>query len=289
MKLELTDVTKKFQEQTAVAGVTLKLEPGLYGLLGANGAGKTSLMRLICGIQQPTTGTIYYNEQPIKELGSGYRNILGYLPQEFGYYPQFSGMDFLLYMATLKGLTKEQAQSRITELVPLVGLTEVIGRKIKKYSGGMKQRLGIAQALLNDPALLVLDEPTAGLDPKERIRFRNLLRELGKERIILLSTHIVADIESSADEILLMRQGKIFKRGTVPELLAPIQTDVWEVAVFPEEVDNYLQKFAVAQITPQGTTQRLRIIARTKPHEEAIPAVATLEDLYLFYFGDVSA
>lgn len=211
MELKIDRVSKQYRNKIAVDRITLKLEKGVYGLLGANGAGKTTLMRMICGILRPTSGNIFFDDMDVSI--EEYRSILGYLPQDFGYYPEFTGMDFLLYMAALKGLPKRFAKKKSKELIELVSLKEAYGKKIKTYSGGMKQRLGIAQALLNDPQLLILDEPTAGLDPKERVRFRNLIEEYGKENIVLLSTHIVSDIEHIANEILMMKGGQMIYKG----------------------------------------------------------------------------
>lgn len=204
-------VSKQYKNLIAVDRISMNLEKGVYGLLGANGAGKTTLMRMICGILKPTGGTISYDGIDVGE--EAYRAILGYLPQDFGYYPEFSATDFLLYLAALKGIPKAQAKRKTEELLELVSLQDVGRKKVKTFSGGMKQRLGIAQALLNEPKLLVLDEPTAGLDPKERVRFRELIEDLGKESIVLLSTHIVSDIEHIADEILMMKEGQLTYQG----------------------------------------------------------------------------
>lgn len=207
----IDNISKKYQSRTVVDHISLKLTTGVYGLLGANGAGKTTLMRMICGILQPSEGQITLTGEPM--TSEAYRAMLGYLPQDFGYYPDFTGREFLLYMAALKGLPKPQARQKSKELLELVGLAAQAHKKVRTYSGGMKQRLGIAQALLNAPRLLVLDEPTAGLDPKERVRFRDLIAQAGKSSIVLLSTHIVSDVEHIADSILMMKDGKLIYQG----------------------------------------------------------------------------
>lgn len=211
MELNIDRLTKQYKNKIAVDRVSLQLHEGVYGLLGANGAGKTTLMRMLCGILKPTGGTVALDGMDVST--EEYRALLGYLPQDFGYYPDFTGMDFLLYLAALKGLPKPQAKRRAQELLQLVSLENQAKHKIKTYSGGMKQRLGIAQALLNRPKLLILDEPTAGLDPKERVRFRNLIADLGKESIVLLSTHIVSDIEHIADTVVMMKDGQVIYNG----------------------------------------------------------------------------
>lgn len=208
MELSIDRLTKQYQNKIAVDRISLRLNTGIYGLLGAR---KTTLMRMVCGILKPTSGTITFDGIDVSE--ERYRSMLGYLPQDFGYYPEFTGEDFLLYMAALKGMRKPQARRKTVELLKLVSLHDVAKKKIKTYSGGMKQRLGIAQALLNQPKLLVLDEPTAGLDPKERVRFRDLIKDLGKDSIVLLSTHIVSDIEHIADDILMMKSGQLIYQG----------------------------------------------------------------------------
>lgn len=215
MELKADRLTKQYGSKIAVDRMSFDLSKGVTGLLGANGAGKTTLIRMLCGILTPTSGEITYDG--VSVLSDEYRNVLGYLPQDFGYYPEFSGRDFLMYFCALKGLRKAAAKVRTDELLKLVGLEDVAGVKVKKYSGGMKQRLGIAQAIINRPEILILDEPTAGLDPKERVRFRNLIEELGKESIVLLSTHIVSDIEHIADRIIMMRSGQIIWQGSWKE------------------------------------------------------------------------
>ena len=211
MELIIDGITKKYGTKTVVDNINLKLPKGVTGLLGANGAGKTTLMRMMCGILKPDSGEISYDGHDV--LSEEYRNILGYLPQDFGYYPEFTGRDFMMYFAALKGLDKKAAKMRTEEILKMVGLDDVAKVKIKKYSGGMKQRLGIGQALINRPEILILDEPTVGLDPKERVRFRDLIEELSKSTIVLLSTHILSDIEHIADNIVMVRSGEIIWQG----------------------------------------------------------------------------
>lgn len=211
MELIIDNVSKQYKKKNAVNCFSAKLQKGVHGLLGANGAGKTTLMRMLCGILRPDSGHISFDGIDVSE--EDYRTVLGYLPQDFGYYPEFTARDFLLYMAALKGISKTSAKRRAEELLYLVSLDDVGRKKIKTYSGGMKQRLGIAQALLNHPKILVLDEPTAGLDPRERVRFRNLIEEIGMDSIVLLSTHIVSDIEHIAENVLIMKDGKLIYEG----------------------------------------------------------------------------
>lgn len=211
MELIIDRVSKQYKNKIAVDRISLKLFKGVHGLLGENGAGKTTLMRMLCGILRPTGGTITLDGVDVGD--EAYRARLGYLPQDFGYYPEFSALDFLLYLAALKGIPKGQAKEKAAELLELVSLSDAARKKIKTFSGGMKQRLGIAQALLNSPSLLILDEPTAGLDPKERVRFRDLIETLGKESIVLLSTHIVSDVEHIADQVLMMKDGQLIYQG----------------------------------------------------------------------------
>ena len=211
MELIVNNVSKNYKDKVAINNVSFKLNKGVTGLLGANGAGKSTLMRMMCGILSKSSGDISYNNLDVSR--EEFRNILGYLPQSFGYYPEFTALDFLLYISSLKGLGLDYAKTKSNELLEKVGLMDVRNKKIKTFSGGMKQRLGIAQALLNDPEVIILDEPTAGLDPKERVKFRNLIQELGKDNIVLLSTHIVSDLEKIADRILIIKQGEIVFDG----------------------------------------------------------------------------
>lgn len=211
MELTADRITKQYKNKIAVDRMSFTLTRGVTGLLGANGAGKTTLMRILCGILIPDSGTVTCDGMDVET--EEYREMLGYLPQEFGYYPEFSGRDFLLYMSAVKGMRKKEALKKTEELIELVGLKDAGRKKVRTYSGGMTQRLGIAQALLNDPQILIMDEPTAGLDPQERIRFRNLIAAIGKDRIVLLSTHIVSDLEHIADRLMIMKEGRLLWQG----------------------------------------------------------------------------
>ena len=288
MALILDGLTKTFSSFPAVNNLSYTMDTGVYGLLGVNGAGKTTLMRMLCTLLTPTSGTITWDGQDIFSLGSAYRNLLVYLPQDFGYYPDFSVQDYLLYIASIKGLRPATARQRMQSLLEQVGLTQVRRQKMKKLSGGMKRRAGIAQAMLNDPKILILDEPTAGLDPKERIRFRNLISELAENRLVLLSTHIVSDVEYIADQILLMKDGSLVHHGTSQQLLAAAPTQVWTCTVPRAQADQLLHQYPVVNLKtlPQGV--QLRVLSQTPPTPEAHPAEMTLEDLFLHYFGETA-
>lgn len=287
MELILDRITKQFKNKIAVDRICLALHSGIYGLLGANGSGKTTLMRMICGILTPTSGEVTFDNM---DVGSAdYRDKLGYLPQDFGYYPDFTAIDFLLYMSSLKGLNKHDARTRSNALLQKVGLHAVAKKKIKTYSGGMKRRLGIAQALLGDPRILILDEPTAGLDPKERVRFRNLIARLGEDRIVLLSTHIVSDIEDIATMILVMKNGQIIHRGSLDEIMREIDGKVYECRLDAEAADAFIKDHPVINVKQTEDGYELRIISDKYPGGSAVPVPATLEDLYLYYFEDKEA
>lgn len=284
MELSLDRLTKHYGAKIAVDCLSTTMTPGVYGLLGANGAGKTTLMRMLCGILQPTSGDVLCNGRSIYEMGSAYRNLLGYLPQEFGYYPNYTAQEFLLYIAVLKGLPRHSALPRSEALLEMVGLANTKGKKIRTFSGGMKQRLGIAQALLNDPKILVLDEPTAGLDPKERVRLRNILSDLAGERIVLLSTHIVSDVEAIADTVFLMKKGAFILQGSSEQLVSHAQ-NVWEFAVPQQSLREWESAYTVANLRHIGSGQiMIRVIADEKPCADAVLCSPTLEDLYLSYF-----
>lgn len=284
MELSFDRLTKHYGNKIAVDCVSATLEPGVYGLLGANGAGKTTLMRMLCAILESTSGEVLFDGQDVISMGADYRNVLGYLPQDFGYYPNYTAMEFLMYIAALKGIPKKIARQRAKQLLEEVGLSNVANKKVGTFSGGMKQRVGIAQALLNNPDILILDEPTAGLDPKERVRFRNLLSDYAGDKIVILSTHIVSDIEAIADEVLLMKKGRFVLQGTVSELVEKAKGKVWELTVLPEETRKWQEKATVANLRHEGKQVVLRIISDTMPTPEAVTCEATLEDLYLYYF-----
>lgn len=288
MELKIANLTKEFKDITAVNDVNYSMHEGVYGLLGVNGAGKTTLMRMLCTLLKPDRGEITWNGQDIFAMDGEYRRILGYLPQDFGYYPDFTVYDYLMYISSIKGLRPVTAKQRTKALLKQVGMDKAEKKKMKTLSGGMKRRVGIAQAMLGDPQILVLDEPTAGLDPNERIRFRNLISELAEKRLVLLSTHIVSDVEYIANEILLMKDGEIKASGTSQELLAAMPTKVWSTQASKKELDTYMKTYKVSNVktSPQGA--EVRILSSDKPSENAVLETATLEDLFLDYFGETA-
>lgn len=286
MTLMLNGLTKTFSDKPVVNNLTYTLETGVYGLLGVNGSGKTTLMRMLCTLLTPTAGSITWQGKDVFAMGSAYRALLGYLPQEFGFYPDFSVEEYLYYIASLKGLRPATAKERVSHLLGQVGLEQVRRQKMKKLSGGMKRRAGIAQAVLNDPKILILDEPTAALDPKERIRFRNLISELAEDRLVLLSTHIVSDVEYIANQILLLKDGMLVHHGTTQELLAAAPAKVWTCTLPRPQAEEMMRRFLVSNLRtlPQGI--ELRILSPQPPTPEAVPETMTLEDLFLYYFGE---
>ena len=286
MILELDGLTKEFGDFTAVNHINLTMTNGVYGLLGVNGAGKTTLMRMLCTLLKPTSGTICCNGKDIFNMDSEYRKLLGYLPQDFGFYPEFTVEDYLLYIAALKGIRPVVAKKRVKELISKVGLSKAAHKKMKKLSGGMKRRAGIAQAMLNNPKILILDEPTAGLDPNERIRFRNLISELSEDRLVLLSTHIVSDIEYIANEIWLMKDGEVLHKGSIEELINSMTETVWECLVPKNRVSDFMEKYKISNMKSEINQIMLRIISHEKPVENAMRVEASLEDVFLYYFGE---
>ena len=285
MQLEICNVKKQYKDKCAVNGVNLLLTPGVWGLLGANGAGKTTLMRMIAGITGTTEGEIRYDGVEIHTMGKAYRDIFGYLPQEFGFYPGFSVQDYLEYMATLKGLPKGEADRKIKELLSRLTLEDVKRKKISKLSGGMKRRVGIAQALLNDPEVLILDEPTSGLDPGERVRFRNLLSEFAHDRIVLISTHIVSDVEYIATQNAVMKDGSIIASGTTEQLVQQINGKVWNARIRPEEVSRWEQQLCVVSLrNEEDGSISIRYLAEKPEVPQSQNIEPRLEDLYLWLF-----
>lgn len=287
MELKIEHVTKVFRDKTAVNNVSLTLTNGIWGLLGANGAGKTTLMRMIAGISQPDQGTVCYDGIPIGILKGAYRSVFGYLPQEFGYYPEFTVRDYLEYMSVLKGLPLKTAKSKIDHLMHELSLTEIQRKKIRKLSGGMKRRVGIAQALLNDPKVLLLDEPTSGLDPGERIRFRNLISQFAQERIVLISTHIVPDVEYITSENIIMKNGEIISVGSSDELAAKMKDRVFSSVIPLSQLPVYEQMYRIINIRniERGQVEIRFLTDRPKP-EGSCGCDPRLEDYYLWLFPE---
>ena len=286
MELTICDLTKEFGSFRAVDRVSFTMTNGVYGLLGVNGAGKTTLMRMLTTLIKPTDGEILWDGQDVFKMDGQYRKLLGYLPQDFGYYPDFSIYDYLMYIASIKGIRPTVAKERVKLLLKQVGLVRARHKKMKTLSGGMKRRAGIAQAMLNDPKILILDEPTAGLDPSERIRFRNLISELSEDRIVLLSTHIVSDIEYIANEILLMKDGCITMSGTAEEIVASMPEKVWTFTVPKAQIDAYLKAYKVANVKTVPGGAELRVLSPVRPNSSAVEAEPNLEDAFLYHFGE---
>jgi ABC-2 type transport system ATP-binding protein len=282
MQLTIDDVGKRYRRDFwGLRNFTLELGPGVLGLLGPNGAGKSTLMRILATITRATEGTVTWNGTNIAQKPDELRQVLGYLPQDFGIYPHLSGQEFLEYMAAIKGMDAKTARRRIEELLVVVNLVDAAKRPLHGYSGGMKQRVGIAQALLNDPQLLIVDEPTVGLDPAERVRFRNLLSDLAGERIIILSTHIVSDVEATATDIVIINKGRQVQRATPEKLLALLDGRVWQWVVPEEQLTTLKQTYLVSGTVRRGDGIQVRIVSPTAPAAEAHPVAANLEDVYL--------
>lgn len=290
MELVIENIAKYYKDKKAVDDVSLHITPGVWGLLGANGAGKTTLMRIVAGIMKPDSGRILYNGVPIDVLKEAYRDIFGYLPQEFGFYPEFTVVDYLEYVAALKGLTVKDTKRKLEELLEKLTLFDVRNKKIVKLSGGMKRRVGIAQALLNEPEVLILDEPTSGLDPGERVRFRNLLSEFAKERIVLISTHIVPDIEYIATRNAVMKNGKFIATGTTEELVRLVEGKVWSCMVPVDELPEYERSLKIVNLKNENADYAsIRYLAEEPIADGSIHSIqekARLEDMYLWMFPE---
>ncbi len=284
MILELSDISKRYGKKEALRNVNARLETGIYGLLGPNGAGKSTLMNIVTGLLKQNSGTVSYEGRDIESLGKDYRKILGYLPQDPGLYPFYTGRQLLSYFAKLKDI--KSPESRINELLELVHLSDDADRKVGEYSGGMKKRIGIATALLNKPSLLVMDEPTAGLDPKERIRFRSIISKIKYESIIIISTHIVSDVEHIADNIILMDEGEIIISDKCTNLLDSIKDKVWYAETENSRVLEYTEKYKIVNAVNTDISHTgLKIISDEKPVDNAKPVYPELEDVYMYYFG----
>ena len=287
MKVEIQNLTKRFGQKTAVDDVSLTLTSGVWGLIGANGAGKTTLMRMLAGILTPTSGRVLCDGADTRAMGEAWRDMLGYLPQHFGFYPEFTVADYLDYMAALKGLEKTAAREKIEELCEILSLTRVDRNNSKRLSGGTQRRVGIAQAMLNDPEVLILDEPTSGLDPGERVRFRNLLSEFARDRIVLISTHIVSDIEYIAAENAVMKDGRLIDVGTTEQLLRAVEGKVFTALVPDAFLGRVEREVRVVSLKNEGGAQTLvRYVADAPLLRGSEFAEPRLEDLYLWLFKD---
>lgn len=293
--LTLSHISKNYGKFCAVKDISLELENGLYGMLAPNGAGKTTLIKMIATLLFPTEGKITYDGMDILKMGESYRNLLGYLPQQFGYYKNQSPKKYLQYLAALKGLPKDGLKEKIDDLLELVSLSEVADKKMKKFSGGMIQRVGIAQALLNDPQILILDEPTAGLDPKERAKFRNLISSLSKDRIVILSTHIVSDIESIANQVIMIKEKHLFKMDTVTNICNELDGKVFECSISENEISLLEEHYLVLGVRQEHNNLRVRYYDSEGLHVKGQPVQsdwkpelcnANLEDVFLVSYVD---
>jgi ABC-type multidrug transport system ATPase subunit len=286
MKLALEGVSKLYSGKVwGLKDFTLDVEPGILGLLGPNGAGKSTLMRILATITKPTSGKVTWSETDVVRSPNSVRQVLGYLPQDFGVYPNLNAVEFLEYLAAAKGLDRKTARARIQELLEVVNLVDARKRPLGSFSGGMRQRVGIAQALLNDPELLIVDEPTAGLDPEERVRFRNLLSELSGVRIVILSTHIVSDVEACATKIALIARGQLVTCAAPEELLQSVEGKVWERIVSSAELPALRQRYLTSSTMHRSDGVHLRIVAEEAPGLDAVPEPPTLEDAYLYWIS----
>jgi ABC-2 type transport system ATP-binding protein len=286
MRLLIEEVGKRYRGGVwGLRGFSLEVGPGVLGLLGPNGAGKSTLMRILATVTRPTEGRVTWDGVDLRRRPNAVREVLGYLPQDFGVYPHLSAVEFLEYLAAVKGVPARTSRRRIPELLALVRLTEVQRRPLGGYSGGMRQRLGIAQALLNDPQLLIVDEPTAGLDPEERVRFRSLLSELSGDRIVILSTHIVSDIEAVAGTIAIINRGRLRCCAEAPELLATVAGRVWECMVSDGDLAAVKQRYVTSGSLRRNGAMQVRLISGTAPSDDARAVAPTLEDAYLSLVG----
>lgn len=284
--LMVNNVSKSYGKFLVLEDINIEFTNGVYGLLAPNGAGKTTLIKMLTTLLFPTKGEILYNGTDIYSMGEEYRNILGYLPQDFGYYKNYSPRRFLHYLSALKGIDRNKAKDKIDELLKLVGLENVGDKKMKKFSGGMIQRVGIAQAMLNDPKILILDEPTAGLDPRERVRFRNLLAELSRDRIVILSTHIVSDIESIANEIIMIKDKGILYKDSLQNICKILEGMVYETEIPFDEVSGFRDKYFSLSEKQEGDRMKIRFVSENKFDDSWSPVNPSIEDVFLYVYKD---
>lgn len=287
--LTLSHISKNYGKFCAVQDISLEMENGLYGMLAPNGAGKTTIIKMITTLLFPTQGEILFDGVEIQRMGEKYRDLLGYLPQQFGYYKNNTPTQYLDYLAALKCMPKEGLKEKIESLLDMVGLSEVADKKMKKFSGGMIQRVGIAQAMLNDPKILVLDEPTAGLDPKERVRFRNIISALSRERIVILSTHIVSDIESIANQVIMLKDKHLYKMDSVVNVCSELEGKVYECPVTEEEYAAFGKKYLVLSARQERGYMQVRFYSEEGVPEEqsAVSCPPNLEDVFLVVYREV--
>ena len=285
MKLSFENISKLYGDTVALQQIDLTLGSGVYGLLGPNGAGKTTLMRIMTDLLAPSTGRVLLDGQDIAVMGAAFRKKLGYLPQDFGVYPNFTAEQFLLYIARLKGLSKFDAKRQTDNLLRMVGLEDKKQKKLKGFSGGQRQRVGIAQALLGDPEILVLDEPTAGLDPEERIRFRGIISDLSQQKLVLLSTHIVSDLEAVANEIILLRKGVVLEMQKPASLLEQLNGQVWLVTVPAADETALTKQYTCSNVMHTDGKSVIRLLSKSAPRPDAVTTAPNMEDMYLYYFG----
>ena len=286
MQLSINKLGKEYKRGFwGLKDFSLEIKPGILGLLGPNGAGKSTFMRMLATITKPTDGTITWDDVDIVKSPDTLRDVLGYLPQDFGVYPNLNAIEFLEYMAAIKGLDAATAKKRIDELLQLTNLVEAAKRPLGGYSGGMKQRVGIAQALLNDPQLLIVDEPTVGLDPEERVRFRNLLSDLSGERIVILSTHIVSDVEATATHIALVNKGQLLREAAPENLLKELENKVWEWTVHSDDLPALKKKHILSGTIRRSDGVQVRVVSADKPDANAQTVSPNLEDAYLYFIG----
>jgi len=285
MEIKINHLTRDFGRKRALDDLTFTLPKGVYGLLGDNGAGKSTLMRILASIDHQSDGKVRCDGKDIFKMGQDYRNLVGYMPQDFDVYPSFTAVDFLQYIGALKGLTKRELADRVPKALEFVNLESVANKKVKTFSGGMKRRVGIAQAIINDPEILIIDEPTAGLDPNERLRFSNIISEMGKDKIVLFSTHIISDIEAITDNVIILNQGKIQKQGKVADLLFGVEGKVFAEEMEPENLIEFKAQYIIVRIRQDGKRVMVRYLGEKRPQSKICEP--SLEDYYIYLGSDM--